>query len=399
MMMRSIPLFALVCSVAHVSVPGCSSPSGGTGGSSDTIDVEFAADPNNPLFATAATSDGAEFAFYADTAASDGAQTSSVNTRLADGTIVKASLDSDGRPEKIVVDETTANVEYDEGTAKVIVVTGDEISESDVPLPAEAARVLVGMDPRVTQSPPPGMRLCDRVRTYVETLRVLFDCQAGDGSARCAPAFVQFATASRRICTARQRLAAALRTTIASEPPLIPLRVQAIAMTSAGAEGLDVQLSAQVLGGRPPYRFNWFVGQGPVRPDIPDMQDTSVRLMVPGDYVLRVVVHDAQAQVGTAFVRLVTSETGLPPRVGAGPDRAVAPGATVMLLCMQLAGNPAMSFSWRQISGPTVPLMSSDRPAASFVAPQTAAMLEFECSATNAAGTGTDAVIITVAAP
>ncbi|HEY3242245.1 MAG TPA: hypothetical protein VGM03_02750 [Phycisphaerae bacterium] len=378
----------------------CSS-STGAGASSDVLEVQFAIDPANPLFATARDSDGTEFAFYADTDSSDTARVSSVNTRLADGTIVKSTLDDQGRPEKIVVGDTAATIEYQDSSAKVIVMEGDEVSESDVPLDSSAARSIYGGDPLILQAaPPPGVRLCDRVRNYVGFLRRLFDCAADDSPPHCRPAFVRLALASRRICDARQRLTGSLPTSIQMLPPLVPVRVQvASSILPIAGGGVDVQLSANAQGGSPPYAFNWFVGMGPLRPDIADMQATSVHLDAPGDYLIRVVVRDAEGQIGTMTLPVSVSGPGAAPRVAAGPDRTVPPGAPVALICMQLAGDPAASFAWRQVSGTPVTLMNANTDRAMFLSPQVQSTLTFECSASNDAGTGTDEVTITVGPP
>ena len=109
---------------ACVTAVGCGAPGGGggggTGGGGQTgeagaLSVDFS-DVEGGNFAVAKDDQGNEYAIHTD----DDGKVNEVNYRSVDGTEVKASLDSDGRPVKFrSTDNTNADITYDGTTAQV----------------------------------------------------------------------------------------------------------------------------------------------------------------------------------------------------------------------------------------------------------------------------------------
>ena len=93
------------------------------------------------------------------------------------------------------------------------------------------------------------------------------------------------------------------------------------------------------------------------------------------------------------------ANTPAPPVASAGPDQTVASGASVTL-AGSATGSAPLSFAWTQTAGPTVALSDPTVAAPAFVAPQVTAttVLAFQLTVTNAAGTSTATVNVTVGA-
>jgi hypothetical protein len=84
------------------------------------------------------------------------------------------------------------------------------------------------------------------------------------------------------------------------------------------------------------------------------------------------------------------------PVANAGPDQTVASGAHVTL-AGSATGSPTPTFAWVQTGGtPVVVLTNPTNANPTFTAPTGPAVLTFQLTATNSAGSSTDSVIITV---
>ncbi len=276
-------------------VAACTTGTRSTGRTAGTLEVTFSTDPSSGAFAVAeVVDDGSEFAFFADVGTGDA---TSINTRLANGVIVKMSLDALGRPVKIVGPEESATVEYQAGTAKVIVVVGDQVSETDIVLPESVARVRTPVDPTALQAG--SGQLCSQFRTYVLLMDVLFACSPGDLSLRCSPVFTQLAATTQHMCTDIERVTMAPPDDLgpfADEAPLVPLRGSATAELNPDATGVDVDLTGTAEGGSGGYTFIWRVIVGPTLPIVADGQQVSLRVSCPGDYLIRLIVVDSEGQ-------------------------------------------------------------------------------------------------------
>ncbi|MFL5891864.1 MAG: PKD domain-containing protein, partial [Solirubrobacterales bacterium] len=100
--------------------------------------------------------------------------------------------------------------------------------------------------------------------------------------------------------------------------------------------------------------------------------------------------NSSATQTFVGFVK----QTAQPPTASAGSDQTVNEGSTVHLDGSGSAG--ATSYSWTQLSGPTVTLSGATTASPSFTAPNGPATMTFRLSATNAAGSNTDDIQITV---
>ena len=99
----------------------------------------------------------------------------------------------------------------------------------------------------------------------------------------------------------------------------------------------------------------------------------------------------------SAKVMVVAANNG--PSANAGPDREVDENATLTLTCV--GSDPdgdALTYSWKQISGPTVEMINPNSAMLSFVAPGVVktTILEFECTVTDGELSSSDSVMVTI---
>jgi len=96
------------------------------------------------------------------------------------------------------------------------------------------------------------------------------------------------------------------------------------------------------------------------------------------------------SQTYVGFVKTTLSA----PKANAGSDQTVNEGSTVTLDGSGSTG--ATSYSWAQLTGPSVTLTGGNTAGPSFTAPDGPATLTFRLTATNAAGSTTDEVQVSV---
>ena len=99
----------------------------------------------------------------------------------------------------------------------------------------------------------------------------------------------------------------------------------------------------------------------------------------------------------TASVMVVADNSG--PTANAGPDQEVDENTMMTLTC--IGSDPegdALSYSWRQVSGPTVEMINPNGSVLSFVALGVVetTTLEFECTVTDGQLSSSDSVMVTV---
>lgn len=100
----------------------------------------------------------------------------------------------------------------------------------------------------------------------------------------------------------------------------------------------------------------------------------------------------------------LSSPAGTPPVATAGPDQAVASGATVTLDGSASAGTGALSYAWAQVSGPAVALSAPSAAVTTFASPVVAAgaapvALAFTLTVHDAAGAAASAAVAVTVAP
>ena len=119
-----------------------------------------------------------------------------------------------------------------------------------------------------------------------------------------------------------------------------------------------------------------------------------------GTFTATLVVSDGQAASAPATATVTISNA--PPQANAGPDQTVR-RLTVVVLDGRTSSDSdgtLTAFAWRQVSGPSVALISPNTPRTAFVAPLVLfnpVVLEFELKVTdNNGATATDRVRVTV---
>jgi hypothetical protein len=102
-----------------------------------------------------------------------------------------------------------------------------------------------------------------------------------------------------------------------------------------------------------------------------------------------------QGEGGPSFdtVSIEVVDSTPAPIADAGPDQTVQQGIPVTLAGS--AAGEATSFSWQQISGPTVAIINANTPNATFTSPKETAILTFELTVSGPGGSSTDVTQIT----
>ena len=111
----------------------------------------------------------------------------------------------------------------------------------------------------------------------------------------------------------------------------------------------------------------------------------------PTTLIFEVTVTDAFGKSAADQVKVTVEPITRPndaPRPNAGPDQR-APVSSVVTLDARASSDPngdAISFQWRQVSGPEVTISNADSAVATLVAPASASTLVFEVTVTDAFG-------------
>ncbi len=120
----------------------------------------------------------------------------------------------------------------------------------------------------------------------------------------------------------------------------------------------------------------------------------------PASVVLELSVSNGAGSATDRVTISVAAAPVTPPVADAGPDRSVDSGAVVSVdgSASSAGSGGALAFSWSQVSGPSV-VLSGSGAVRSFSAPVGPASVVLELSVSNGAGSATDRVTISVAAP
>ena len=134
----------------------------------------------------------------------------------------------------------------------------------------------------------------------------------------------------------------------------------------------------------------------PLTVTFPARSVTSVRFVVTS-------VLSGTLNVGLSeFEAWGSSATSAPPTASAGPDQQVASGSGVTLdgsATSPGSDGGTVTYQWTQVSGTAVSLSSASAVSPTFVAPTGPVTLVFQLTASGAAGSTSDQVAISVAAP
>ena len=110
-------------------------------------------------------------------------------------------------------------------------------------------------------------------------------------------------------------------------------------------------------------------------------------------------VSDSYGDPAADSVNVIVVAANNGPTANAGPDHEINENSTLILSC---SGNDPdddlLSYSWRQLSGPSVELTNPNNSILSFVTPTVVktTILEFECTVTDGALSNSDTVNVTV---
>lgn len=138
-------------------------------------------------------------------------------------------------------------------------------------------------------------------------------------------------------------------TCVPSGVPTSDLTLVASTATPTTFEGTSVVLSAQVMGGTPPYLFRWDQNAGPVDVELEDVESPTLTtrvLIVPGRYVFRVVVTDQESFHVTDFVAVTVAST-----IEAEAPALILINEPTQLTATVEAGIGEVAFQWEILGG------------------------------------------------
>ncbi|MCZ7554910.1 MAG: hypothetical protein M5R41_00725 [Bacteroidia bacterium] len=149
--------------------------------------------------------------------------------------------------------------------------------------------------------------------------------------------------------------------------------------------GAEVELNANVTGGRPPYRFVWSPATG-----LSSTRTLNPRVAVNRTTSYMLTVTDAS---GCTVSDSVTVFSTVAPRVQAGPDATICAGSIVQLTSAVTGGTPPFSWKWSPAFG-----LSNASIAAPTASPTSST--QYTVTVTDALGcTAADQVVVTVHPP
>jgi hypothetical protein len=170
----------------------------------------------------------------------------------------------------------------------------------------------------------------------------------------------------------------------------ISVTVADVPLVDAGKDislcsGAQVELNANIIGGRPPYRFVWSPATG-----LSSVRTLNPRVSVGRTTSFTLTVTDAS---GCTVSDTVTVFTTVAPRVQASPDVTICAGSIVQLSSAVSGGTPPYAYKWTPAFG------LSDAAIASPTASPSSST-QYTVTVTDALGcTSADQVVVTVHPP
>lgn len=182
---------------------------------------------------------------------------------------------------------------------------------------------------------------------------------------------------------------------VVAEPPVARLSPASLTVAPGIAVRFDGSGSSDPLGGALTYEWS-LGGSADVTVNSPDRRGSTLDLTTgTGPFLVRLVVRSSLLASAPATVAVTIDEARvLEPTLSVSPPQMVATGATVELRARADHPSPGetIAWSWRQLTGPAVTLITGLETGAesvrTFVAPADAALFSFEARAVASPSTG-----------
>ncbi|MCP4247093.1 MAG: hypothetical protein GY778_08590, partial [bacterium] len=316
------------------------------------VEIAFAPDGDDALYARAKSGEGIEFAVFVErTADGEPFALRELTIQSTDGAVVTALPDEAGRP--IRFDDGSSSVTILYGASEGTVVYTDPTGTSTetqvalpgaIPSPANSAAALRAATTDL---------LCDELLAGYRTMvPALFDCSPGSDAPWCGGNIAEAALASLVLCSAEPIVVTEeeLETEIETDPDPLPLSAVAFADTREGSGEVTVELNVVASGGVGPYSFAWQIVEGPVQPAAPPGSAPEVVLKQSGTYSFVVTATDANGESASGTI-VVDVAVKTPLVVTAGPDWTFTIGDLVILEGSATGGDGDYAYEWFPTTG------------------------------------------------
>jgi len=277
--------------------------------------VEFDSSAGSNVIAQALEGDGTEYGFFGDKDASGMAfQMTRLDVILPSTVAVRTTLDGSQRPSQLLASDRSAMLlSYDDD--------GKEVTAIFVATNGETTRTTTLLDTSTARSPAQAFfgtaELCDVLADIGSiTDRILSSCDSDPGARLCTSSIAQSINALDSFCSAELfTVTDRLSPGIGQAPALtVPLAVVITPSSDSITPGTILSLRGAVLGGEPPYLFDWqALPDSPSQPeigsvDLGTISVANVKLVFEGTYFIRLTVFDAAGESSFFEVVIVVSE-------------------------------------------------------------------------------------------
>ena len=320
--------------------------------------VEFDFSTGNNVIAQALEGDGTEYGFFGDKDASGAAfQMTRIDVILTSTVAVRTTLDESQRPSQLLAEDRSAMLlSYDDA--------GTEVTAVFVATNGETTRTTITLDNSSARSPAQALfgitELCEVLDGIGSiTDRILSTCESDPNARLCTSSIAQSIEALDSFCSAELfAVTNRLSPSIGQGPALtVPLAVVITASSHSITPNAVLSLRGEVLGGEPPYLFDWEALQGsPSQPDIGsvDLGTISIAnltLVFEGTYTFRLTVFGGDGESSFFEVVIVVSEDPGALVVEAQAEVFPSDPFTVNLSAEARGGLEPFAFMWSLDAG------------------------------------------------
>ncbi len=371
------------------------------------IFLQFDLDSSSAVLARALGGDSTEYGFFGEESNGLPSVLAQVDVILPNQVAVRLITDDRNRPSQILAsDDSALLLSYDTDGTRVtstFIAPSGETTRRTAVLASEAARV-------AQQQSTPVSSLCALINGISEVMSaVLETCDSEPASDLCSGNVAEAADDLDRFCGSMlTQVSGLLGSTIGQGPSLtIPLGVSVTADADSVTPNAGVLLQGAVVGGTPPYLFNWSVQEGPSQPPITasstgSISTGTVTLTALGVYRIRLSIFDIVGRSAFFDVQVVVSDVAGALNVIAAASGSAADGFSATLSAEASGGAPPYDYAWSLVDGPT----SGQATIADPKAPETTVTVTaggnyiFQVVATDALdATATSSVAVTIIDP